>query len=198
MNMREIRKNSITEAARELFSEFGYKSVSMDQIAAKANIAKGTLYLYFKSKDDLFNSLAQEFIYSIKEFIDKIEEKHLSLLEEIHEVIYTLLIYRKNQKFLYKIAQEAKEMRTPSAREAVRMIDDEILNYIDKRLKAAVDQKIIKPVNTSVTAFVVLKVYSALAFEWEEEHTALNEKEIAESVSSFFKGGLLYETCGKN
>jgi AcrR family transcriptional regulator len=192
--MKEARRNRIMEVARELFSEFGYKSVSMDQIASKADIAKGTLYLYFKSKDELFDTLAQEFIFGIKEFTDKIEEKHLSLLEEIHEVIYTLLIYRKNQKFLYKIAQEAKEMRTPSALEAVKMIDHAILNYIDKRLKAAVDQKIIKPVNTSVTAFVLLKVYSALAFEWEEEHTALNEKEIAESASSFLKGGLLCET----
>ena len=48
------RKNQIMEAARELFAEKGYYEVKMGEVADAVGVAKGTLYLYFKSKADLF------------------------------------------------------------------------------------------------------------------------------------------------
>lgn len=191
MDVKELRRLKIANAARELFTEFGYKSVSMDQIAQKSNVAKGTLYLYFKDKDDLFFHLVHEFLNEIKEFVKSIEDKHLSLFDEIHEIVYNLLMLRTKQKFIYRIAQEAKELRTPSACSTMQMIEDQTLGFIESRLNKAVSQGIIKPCNTAVLSFVILKVYSALAFEWEVNHEPLNEKQIAESVSLFLKDGLL-------
>lgn len=191
MDVKELRRTKIADAARELFTEFGYKSVSMDQIAQKSNVAKGTLYLYFKDKDDLFFHLVREFLTDIRSFVNSIEEKHLSLFDEIHEIVYNLLMLRTKQKFIYRIAQEAKELKTPSACSMMQMIEDQTIGVIESRLNEAVKQGIIKPCNTAVLSFVILKVYSALAFEWEVNHEPLNEKQIAESVSLFLKDGLL-------
>lgn len=47
------KKHRLIEAAYQLFLERGYDSVSVQEIAARANIAKGTFYLYFHDKDDL-------------------------------------------------------------------------------------------------------------------------------------------------
>ncbi|MCT4617037.1 MAG: TetR/AcrR family transcriptional regulator [Candidatus Gracilibacteria bacterium] len=44
----------IIAAAIPLFNKFGYKKVSVDKIVAKAGVAKGTFYLYFKNKDELY------------------------------------------------------------------------------------------------------------------------------------------------
>lgn len=191
MDVKELRRLKISNAARELFTDFGYKSVSMEQIAQKANVAKGTIYLYFKDKDDLFFYLANEILASIKNFVISVEKKHLSLFVEIHEVVYNLLMLRTNQKFLYSIVREAKEIKTPSACSIMQMIEDQTTGYIEEKLNQAVEQGVIKPCNTSVLAFVILKVYTALAFEWEEKHEPLNEKQIAESVSLFMKDGLI-------
>ena len=49
-----IKKETIIKAAEKLFGKRGYKGVSVDDIVAKAGIAKGTFYLYFKSKDELY------------------------------------------------------------------------------------------------------------------------------------------------
>jgi AcrR family transcriptional regulator len=51
---KEKRRNEIIDAAEKLFFEKGFDGVSMDDVAEKAELAKGTLYLYFKSKDSLF------------------------------------------------------------------------------------------------------------------------------------------------
>lgn len=49
----------ILDAALDLFRNYGFRRTSMEDIARAANVAKGTLYLYFKSKDELFEALAR-------------------------------------------------------------------------------------------------------------------------------------------
>ena len=51
---KEQRKNAIIDAAEKLFFSRGFDSVSMEEIAKEVELGKGTLYLYFKSKDSLF------------------------------------------------------------------------------------------------------------------------------------------------
>jgi len=47
------RRNDILDAAERLFFKHGFDQVSIDQIAEEAELAKGTIYLYFKSREDL-------------------------------------------------------------------------------------------------------------------------------------------------
>ena len=46
-----MKKEDILKAAKELFSMYGYKKVSMNEIAEKANVTKKTIYSYFKDKE---------------------------------------------------------------------------------------------------------------------------------------------------
>lgn len=194
MSLKDSKRKAIEDSARELFDSYGYKAVSMDQIALRANVAKGTLYLYFKDKEDLFYHLVREFIDDLARFMDECEEKKLSIFDEIHEVVYNLLMYRKSQKFVYRAVREAEELKTPTSVAVKQMLDNEISGYLEKRLETAIKQKLIKPCNAAVLSFAIIKVYTALAFEWEEKHSPLNEAEIAESVRLFFKDGLLLKT----
>jgi len=52
-NVSEERKDQIMNAAEEVFSKKGFSDARMDDIADETGLSKGTLYLYFKSKDDL-------------------------------------------------------------------------------------------------------------------------------------------------
>jgi AcrR family transcriptional regulator len=49
----------ILDAAQSLFLRYGVKRTSMDDVAREAGIAKGTLYLYYSSKDSLFSAVAE-------------------------------------------------------------------------------------------------------------------------------------------
>ena len=187
MDIKELKKKSIADAARDLFSKYGYKMVNMDKIAEKSNVAKGTLYLYFKDKEELFNYLINEVIEEIKEFVIEIKSRELSLSEEITEVVYNLLLYRKNQKFLYRVFNEAQELKTYIAINGVKMIDELINDYLEDRFSTVVDA--IK-INKKVLSFAIIKVYTALAFEWEESHEPLDEREIARTIGFLIKGSV--------
>ena len=52
--VKENKKNTILKAARKLFFDRGFKSVTVDSIAAKAGVSKGSIYLYFDSKEEIY------------------------------------------------------------------------------------------------------------------------------------------------
>ena len=53
----EERKDQILNAAEEVFNQKGLDNARMDDIAEETGLSKGTLYLYFKSKDDLIAAI---------------------------------------------------------------------------------------------------------------------------------------------
>mgnify|MGYP005832075005 CR=1 FL=1 len=55
---KEKRRNDIINAAEKLFFSRGYENVTMDDIAKETELARGTLYLYFKNKEDIYVSVA--------------------------------------------------------------------------------------------------------------------------------------------
>jgi AcrR family transcriptional regulator len=57
---KDARPNELLAAALELFVERGYAATRLDDVAAKAGVSKGTLYLYFTNKEELFKAVVQE------------------------------------------------------------------------------------------------------------------------------------------
>lgn len=62
---KESRPSELLAAALELFVERGYAGTRLDDIASRAGVSKGTLYLYFANKEDLFKALVRENIVAL-------------------------------------------------------------------------------------------------------------------------------------
>ena len=60
MSKKVIRRKSIIQAAIEVFSKKDFKTASISEIAQKAGVADGTIYQYFRNKEDLFFSIPIE------------------------------------------------------------------------------------------------------------------------------------------
>jgi AcrR family transcriptional regulator len=80
------QRQEILEAARELFSKKGYHSVSMHEIAQKAEFAIGTLYRFFQNKEDLYQVL-------LLDQWDRFEEAIVSAINESDDEIEKLRNY---------------------------------------------------------------------------------------------------------
>jgi AcrR family transcriptional regulator len=56
---KDERPGEILNAALDVFAERGFAAAKLDEVAARAGVSKGTLYLYFESKEDLFRSVVR-------------------------------------------------------------------------------------------------------------------------------------------
>ncbi len=76
---KEDRPAEITAAAFETFAEKGYASTRVEEVAKRAGISKGLLYLYFKTKEELFKAVIRSFVVpKIDELTDIIDSHELS------------------------------------------------------------------------------------------------------------------------
>ncbi|MFN3985339.1 MAG: TetR/AcrR family transcriptional regulator [Rhodocyclaceae bacterium] len=81
---KEARPQELTAAALALFVEKGFAATRLDDIAARAGVSKGTLYLYFDSKEALFRAVIQEGIVPV------IEEGEALLAEHVGDSVELL------------------------------------------------------------------------------------------------------------
>jgi AcrR family transcriptional regulator len=75
---KEDRPQEITEAALHAFAEKGYAATRVEEVAKRAGVSKGLLYLYFKTKEELFKAVIRSFV------VPKIDE--LTAIIDSHEM----------------------------------------------------------------------------------------------------------------
>lgn len=185
-----LKQQQIIEAARNLFHKFGFKKVSMDEIANEAGVTKKTIYMYFKSKEDLLKYFIQEEILNMKNIVEDVEKKNLNFFDTVNEGIYKLLNYKKEKDFLKIIAKEAEWLKNPIVIQNLQLIDEQIQNYIKEKLKDAKEKGFIYYEDLDVTTFLIYKMYIALMFEWDEKNKKLDQKKIAKTITEILKSGL--------
>jgi AcrR family transcriptional regulator len=82
---KESRKESIIDAARKIFFEKGLLLSTMDEIAETAELAKGTLYLYYRSKEDLYLAVMMRGLLILRTMFEQVIEKNLSSVHTLYE-----------------------------------------------------------------------------------------------------------------
>lgn len=98
-----FRTREILAAAREVMERRGVEAVTMGEIAAAAGVAKGTLYLYFRGKEDLIHALMSEVGENLLRDLKAIVETEQSPWEKLTRVLALLLDYLERERILFPI-----------------------------------------------------------------------------------------------
>ena len=188
-----MKKEQIIESARELFYQYGYKKVSMGEIAENANVTKRTLYSYFKDKDELLKYFIEEEINNMKKIVEDIEKENLPFLENVHKTILKVFEYKKKKPFIKVLTKEYEKLRNKTIDEQLKLLDKNIQEYIKGKVAYAVENGYIKKCDIDIVSFIIYKIYIALVFEWDENNKELNEKEITDNIMQVLKYGIFTE-----
>ncbi len=86
--MRMSKKDHIAQSALHAFSQYGYSETTMDVIAEMAQVAKGTLYYHFKTKEELFYYVNKQGVgMLIDRITEAIQDKSHSIEEQLQAVL---------------------------------------------------------------------------------------------------------------
>jgi AcrR family transcriptional regulator len=123
------RPQEILEAAFVEFSRNGYASTALDQIAERAGVTKGTIYVYFENKEHLFISMVREITKTTLDTVHEMFETHEGATAEL---------LRAQFSFMYQHIVEDKRRR-----EVVRMLIAEAPRFPE--LADRYHQEILRP-----------------------------------------------------
>lgn len=179
-------RNKILVSARELFTDYGYKKTSMDEIARNCGVTKKTVYSYFRDKDSLLNCLIEEEVLYMKSIIDKYSsDDSLSVFDFLNKTLYSLLMYKKESKLILRLN---KEIDSSNIDASIKYIDSSIISFIKEKilmLRNRYDFDV--EIDVDLCAFIIFKVYVSVMFEYDKE---IDESLITNNVAQILKNGL--------
>jgi AcrR family transcriptional regulator len=131
-------KEKIVQAAIATFSKYGYDKTRMDDIAESANLGKGTLYLYFKSKEELFYAISENSIKELKEQLSKLFSKKEDLVHDAEKFYdqYRNLIHDSEKVSFEMIAESSRNPKLRKALYEQRMkVYDIVIEYLRRQIE---------------------------------------------------------------
>jgi TetR/AcrR family fatty acid metabolism transcriptional regulator len=142
------KHDQIIEAAVKIFAKKGFYNAKVSEIAREASVADGTIYLYFKNKDDILISIFEEkmhlLIEQVEEEISKVEDP----LEKIRAFVAQHIYMIKDNKHLAEVMQIELRQSSKFMRRYVPVKFLEYLNLIGRiieegKQKGAIRQDVI-------------------------------------------------------
>lgn len=184
------KKLKIINAAKKSFSNFGYKATTMDQIAKIAQVGKGTIYTYFSSKEEMLKAIIDLFVVEMREVAESVIPRRQPFIKRFNEVLHTITKFQSEHELMIKLSQEVKEIGTPEVIEAMKSVEDEICEFIEVKIEAAIERGELRKCDPKITSFLMFKMYINLVNDWKECHETLDKNQIAELINTYFIEGI--------
>lgn len=146
-------KRAIFEAAVREFSECGYNGATMDEIALKAGVAKGTLYYHFKSKEEIFSFVVVEGIKTMQSSIAEVNSMDIGSFEKIKLICRNQLTLSNDNREFFKVLISqiwGKEDRQSE----IRLLLTTYFREIEKVMKQAMSEGIVKDGDSELISFL--------------------------------------------
>lgn len=102
---RGARRQALLQAAASVFARHGLEGATIEMVAREAEVAVGTIYLYFSSRDDLFLSLTAERIGHLTERYREIQARNLDPLPELRTMTAAYTDYMSESRELFLTQQ---------------------------------------------------------------------------------------------
>jgi TetR/AcrR family transcriptional repressor of uid operon len=158
----ELRER-IMQSAMENFSKKGFDRTRMEDIAAAAGLAKGTLYLYFKDKEDLFYAICDHNLEELRKQLSRVFNRKENVLPDA-ERFYDE--YRKRSLSSDTIWFEmiAVSTRTPRLRKILAENQSKVYRVVKEFLMTQIERGFLREdIKADIVASALIALYNGLA-----------------------------------
>jgi len=193
---KERRQEQVLEAAKEVFAKKGFHRASIADIVQKAGIARGTFYLYFKSKRHIFTSLLESLLKELDRRIETIRlgEGHPPPLEQLRANLTRVLTFALEEPELVRILFHHAIGLDREMDQALHRFYEKVVDRIEWALKLGIEMGLVRPCPARLVAYGILggmkEVMGQLA---SGRISALDVKAVVDGLLEFGLRGVLVE-----
>ncbi len=152
---RERRKQIVTHATR-LIAKNGYANTSVADVIKAADVSRGTFYLYFESRDQLFDDILQAFIDALEETVEIISLEHEDPAGALYGNFRRLIDLLASNRDLTKVLFREAVGHSPSVDERVNAFYTHIRAMVSGALRKGVTRKLLRPVDESIISTAIV------------------------------------------
>ncbi|MCF6466132.1 TetR/AcrR family transcriptional regulator [Clostridium sp. Cult2] len=176
----------ICRASEELFSQKGYYNTSITEIAQKAEVAPGTVYIYFKDKISIFRYLLEDLSYNLRKEIAIATKDCRNRYEEERIGFRVFFDFARKHIGLYKIIWEAQFVDEKLFKEYY----DNFANRYVKRIEDAQKNNEMVDINPLTLAYCLIGITNFIGLKWVIFNDEPVPDEVIDDIMRFMKSGI--------
>ena len=186
---RQTKRDAVLRMAAQSFNEKGFHATSLDDVAARLNVTKPTLYYYFKNKEEILFECVRIGLQMIDEAAENVARRGGTGVEQLFAVMhkYAEIVTMDFGMCLIRVGEDPLQ---PAARRKLRQLKARI----DRRFRSLIERGIaegdLAPCDAKIAAFTVAGALSWIA-RWYRADGPLPPNDIAEQCISILVEGLV-------
>lgn len=183
--------NLILKSARRLFSLKGYNGTTLEEISEDAKVGKGTVYLYFKNKEDLFIKVVEDGLFQLKKrMIDRVDKISFPLKRISKAIDEYLSYFEENSDFVKLMIHEQSHFGERIRKRYFEHYYGNI-DRIKDTFKKGIKMGLIKNMDVHSMVTTLTSILNGLVYMWEIEGRSFKLSKQASLVKKIFFTGIL-------
>jgi AcrR family transcriptional regulator len=158
---KELRREAIIDAAEKVFFSKGFSSATMDEVAETAELSKGTLYLYYKSKEDLLLAVhlrGEEVMYRLFKEAVSTNEPTLKRIINLGEAYYRFFLDHRDyfRSFQFLESPQLHKQASEEMLAACQTEGQKVWQLVSGLIQEGIDEGLFEPDLDPIQASIIL------------------------------------------
>ena len=179
---KELLRQQILFAARELFVNEGYENVSMRKIANKIEYSPTTIYLHFKDKADLLDSVCQETLLNLLNTLEELKRDMSDPIETLRKSGQVYVEFGLKYPQDYKLTFVIRPQFQKGLGLQEGSVGEKVFNYLRTMVSECIRQKMFRQMDVETTGQVLWAAVHGVTlllidfpdFPWTEKNELIN------------------------
>ena len=181
------------KAATSIFAKEDFHKVTMEEVAKKAGVGKGTIYRYYKNKEDLYFSIISRGLETLYRYISRLVSREKDTLSKLRRVIFCALrFFELNKSFVKVFLQEEVKFKTMGYEECKENLSKSI-DLVEELILKGQEEGVLKEINVSQAASLLIGMAKELFLREIEAPSKLGLSKNVELISEIFFFGVARE-----
>lgn len=204
---RAEREDRILRAAEQLILAKGFSETSVDDIAAKADVSKGAVYLHYRTKDDIYFSIATKALTIMRDMFLKAAKQEAIGLEKFKAIGYSFYEYTKKYpdyaNILYDVSAP-KLCHLLASEEHCQSLSDEIGQIMISSIELGKKDESIRPDVDPMAAAIIISsslqglLKTVLSNRERMDEMGMDERYLVEYSIDLYGRSLINSSCAIN
>ncbi len=196
--LKDERETAFKRAALRVFSSKGYHKATMQEIALEAGFGKGTLYWYWKSKEELYFALIREMHEEFLRLVGEASKRNGSALDKLtwlgEEIVELYYRDRDFCKLSWKMRAEELETFSPQYVEELYKYIQQTKQELKRIISQGIEEGVFPPFDAYYLSCMLLGLVEGMEIQWLEDSQAFDLRKgmglALEMLKSFQKLGM--------
>jgi AcrR family transcriptional regulator len=188
----EIRRNQIVDAATHVFVRQGFQHARMDDIVEECGLSKGTLYWYFKSKEDIINAILRRLFTGELENLESLLQVEGSASERLMQLTHYRVAGLKRMSNLVPIIFEfyAVAVHQQWVQQFIGEYFMHFRSLLEHLIQQGIDRGEFRSVDATKTAISFASLYEGLTLHWMMDPQGVQWEILSENSIPMLLDGL--------